>query len=941
MTACHSYSLPSPGRTHKGVKAHAGGANRPSYRSRKGGEGTLLYAWAGGTNIPSYQVPGRWALDKYQISLYAITYKKNGFAFATYMKKVISILSFALAFAATGSLSPLAAEENSGAGTVNGPVLVNAGDLGVEQGHKPFYSGSQTDLDIFRDNAVDHPDVSAAALVRLLAVMPENEVKDFRRKNCGKIVEMLAALDTEVKAGRVPAGDYSQLTAQLSPFRIHTIAFFEANPDGPSRMGPHNGQHNDGHGSHTGHHNGGERKPGVKPGTGNAGNSGDTDPDPVDALVQTRMVINSGDKDRTAEAIGKVRSEFPQNPSVQVAAATYYNETGDSVNAERTATDAIALDSGNPDAYKTRALARASLDDRKGAIEDIKKAMAINPQDESARVLSVLLESKKSAQTLKSVSSLQEMKRALGMRDDSVDAVNMGSGGAVGARIEEPAATASPDFARSKAYLKTALSKNRLGDYESAVSYASLAIEKDPANLEAYLERANAYNFMGRYDDAVRDTGHVIDKDPRNLQAYNMRAWALNRKGKSKEAETDASRAIGINPNFADAWFNRALSYEKQGDYKHMLEDFRQAAALSGAYSSRYQDAVAQYGPRVPGFANSVRPAVAASSPDGETARKGKPLRRFLLLMVLTLTGGGLVAMGLIHIVGGKEEQGKVSGRRTHPDVLSPSIFYEGVATGKYKIEKKVGEGGMGVVYLAVDQSLGRKVAIKKMNDEIKVNEREKQRFLDEARTVALLHHPNIVEIYTIFEEEDDIYLVFEYVAGRTFDKLLDSEARIPFERARSMLDETAKALAYAHSKGVVHRDLKLSNIMISEEGEVKVMDFGLARGAMESMARVSNKEVVGSPAYMAPEQELGVSSVESDVYSLGVCLYEAVSGVLPFQGPDFHFQKTHKAYQPLSETVPGASKELDALVDKCLAPEPENRFRNVEEFRRALNLAA
>jgi len=850
------------------------------------------------------------------------------------MRKEISTFLLALAITAVGPFAALSAEDEPGAGTTGSPVLVNAD--ANDPGQKPFFDGGESDLDVFRNNASDHPEVSAAALVRLLAGMPENEQATFRRQNCGKIVEMLAALDKDVKGGRVTAGDYTEIAGQLAPFRIHTLAFFEAPDNGAgsrgfNRNGPGNRPDAGGPGGD---------KPGVT--AADTGTEDGTDSNPVDALVQTRMVINSGDPEQTAAAIDKVRSEFPDNPSVQVAAATYYNETGDSKNAEKTATFAISLDSKNPDAYKTRALARATMDDRNGAIEDIRKAMSINPQDESARVLSVLLESKKSARTLKTVSSLQEMKRALGMREDTVDAVKMGSGGTVPASIEGQESASSPDFARSKAYLKTALAKNRLGDYESAAGYASLSIEKDPANLEAYLERANAYNFMGRYDDVIRDTGHVIGKDPRNLQAFNMRAWALNRKGKAADAETDASRAIGINPNFADAWFNRALSYEKQGDYKKMLEDFRQAAALSGDYSSRYQDAVAQYGPRVPGFNAAARPAPASYGPDGEVKEeKGRnPLRRFILLMIFTLTGGGLVAMGLIHITSGREEKGKISGRRTHPDVLSPSIFYEGVATGKYKIEKKVGEGGMGQVYLAVDQSLGRKVAIKKMNEEIKVNEREKQRFLDEARTVALLHHPNVVEIYTIFEEEDDIYLVFEYVAGRTLDRVLDSEARIPFERARTLLDHANGALAYAHSKGVVHRDLKLSNIMISDEGEVKVMDFGLARRAMESMARFSsNKEVVGSPAYMAPEQELGVSSVESDIYSLGVCLYESVSGVLPFQGPDFHTQKTHKAYQKLSDVVLGLPREIDAVVDLCLSPEPENRFRTVEDFRRALNL--
>ncbi|OGS12081.1 MAG: hypothetical protein A2234_07235 [Elusimicrobia bacterium RIFOXYA2_FULL_58_8] len=756
------------------------------------------------------------------------------------------------------------------------------------------------DFEVFRLRAAVGPELSAAALLRLLGELPGTAQREFRDRHCGKIVEMLTALDKSVAAGLIAGAEYDRLADQLESFNIPVILRYSPAPGG------------------------------VRKGVGNT--------DPVVSLVKTRATMNAGDVEKSEKAIVAVIDSFPENPSVRAAAAAYYAEIQNFAMAEKTATDAIALDSESPDAYRTRALARASLKDRKGAIEDIKKAVAIDPQDESARVLAVFLESRKPVHTLKTVSSLQAMRRSLGLPDDTQDAVK----GSVAAAGQEPdalaAALPSPD-SRSKIYLKTALSKNRLGDYESAVSYASLAIEKDPDNLDAYLERANSYNLLGRYDDAVRDTSFVIEKDPRSMQALNMRAWALNRNGRALDAETDASRAIGINPNFADAWFNRALSYEKLGDYRRMLEDFRQAAALSGAYSGRYQDAVAQYGPRVPGFV----PGGGAKAYLGEEvsvpAGSGRsPLQRFMLMLVFTLTGGGLVAMGLVHIVTEKKEKNVAAARATHPDVLSPSVFYEGVATGKYRIEKKVGEGGMGQVYQAVDQSLGRKVAIKKMNEEIKVNDREKQRFLDEARTVALLHHPNVVEIYTIFEEEGDVYLVFEYVEGRPLDKIIDAEARVHFPRARVILDAAAKALAYAHSKGVVHRDLKLSNIMLSDEDEVKVMDFGLARRAKESKAMFSSKEVVGSPAYMAPEQEMGTSSVESDIYSLGVCFYEIITGVLPFQGPDFHRQKTQRAYQAPSASVPGLPAGVDVLLAKCLAPEPENRFRSVEEFRSALN---
>ncbi len=807
------------------------------------------------------------------------------------MRKILSAFLF---FAISCAALQLAAEEGAG---VTQPTSLVGTEAVAHELTPPVTVGD--DLAVFRNNTKDHPEVSAEALLRKISTLPHEEVKTFRAQNCDKIAEMIASLHSSSRQSRLSREEYFNITTRLSDYGIRTMHAREPGP-------------------------GFRRAPETK--------------DPVEALVEVRVAQDEGDAQKAAVAMETARTTYPDNPGVQISVSVSYNEAKNYKMAEKSATAAINIDSKNPDAYKARALARASLEDRKGAIEDIQKAMEIAPQDESAKLLAALLESRKSVPTLKSISSVDEIKRALGALDEAPEAVVARPSMQFGTL--DTGKSAEPDYAKSKAYLQTAAAKNRLGDYANAAHYAGLAIEKDPANLSAYLERANAYNFLGRYDDAVRDASAVIEKDPSSMQAFNMRAWALNRKGQASDAETDASRAIGLNPDFADAWFNRALAYEKQGDYKHMLEDFKQAASLSGSYSSRYQDAVAQYGQQVPGFTAlpaGVKRAVVAQEEGTPAQRRRNPLSRFLVTLFFTLTGGALVAMGLIHIMTSKRE-GEATARVTHPDVLSPSIFYEGVATGKYKIERKLGQGAMGVVYEATDQSLGRKVAIKKMSDEIKVNDREKQRFLDEARTVALLHHPGIVEIHTIFEEEDNIYLVFEHVEGQTLDRVLDLEARIPFERARELFGEVAGALAYAHGKSVVHRDLKLSNMMLSTEGAVKVMDFGLARHALESAARFSNKEVVGSPAYMAPEQELGVSSVESDIYSLGVCLYECLSGVLPFQGPDFHQQKIRLAYQQPSEMVAGLPQGMDAVIAKCLAVEPEARFHSADEFRRALS---
>ncbi|KAF0126766.1 MAG: protein kinase [Elusimicrobia bacterium] len=675
--------------------------------------------------------------------------------------------------------------------------------------------------------------------------------------------------------------------------------------------------------------------PGAPGGSGTArtGPGGQRHDPLIEALVMVGEEVESGNTKQAEENISTLQSVFPRDPDVHTAAAEYFNEMENFARAADSATTAITLAPDSPDAYKARALARSSMEDRKGAIEDIRKAMAADPQDESARILSALIESRRETSSLRSLASLQDIKRSFEGGAPSATG-GTAAAGVAGLEFKSAAAAQVPpqESARAAAYLKTAASKTRLGDYEAAARYATMALDRNPASDEAHLERANAYNFLGRYEDAVRDTTRVLDHDPGNVQALNMRAWALNRKGMFREAEGDAGKAIKLNPGYADSWFNRALAYEKMGDYKRMLEDFRQAASLNTAYASRFRDAVAQYSGRVQDFDSA-----------GDTMQHGVPVQsvpvrnktgRFAMTLGLTLSGGLLIAFGMLHIVSGRRE--RQDGRDTQPDILSPSIFYEGVTSGKYKIERKLGEGGMGVVYAAVDQSLERPVAIKRMNDEIKLNENEKQRFLQEARTVALLHHPNIVEIYTIFEEDDNIYLVFEFIDGPTLDKKLEKDVMLGTASVVEIFDQVCKALAYAHSKNVVHRDLKLGNIMINSEGDVKVMDFGLARSARETLARGS-REVVGSPAYMAPEQACGVSGKESDIYSLGVCVYESLTGTLPFPGPDFQEQKEKMRYHPVSSVMAGIPRAFDPLLEKAMDPDPDKRFRTIEEFRAAL----
>ncbi|MBI5244237.1 MAG: protein kinase [Elusimicrobia bacterium] len=197
----------------------------------------------------------------------------------------------------------------------------------------------------------------------------------------------------------------------------------------------------------------------------------------------------------------------------------------------------------------------------------------------------------------------------------------------------------------------------------------------------------------------------------------------------------------------------------------------------------------------------------------------------------------------------------------------------------KYELQRKIGEGGMGLVFEGRDTSLDRPVAIKQMRPELQLLPRDKSSFLREAKTSASLHHPFIVDIYEILEVGGDLFLVFEFVDGQTVDQILDEKERMTPGEVKRALRCVCEALAFAHSRKIVHRDLKPSNIIVSRQGYAKVMDFGIARVVKDTTSRLTRADTSGTLAYMAPEQELGKSTLRSDIFSLGVTAYEMLSG--------------------------------------------------------------
>jgi serine/threonine protein kinase len=262
-----------------------------------------------------------------------------------------------------------------------------------------------------------------------------------------------------------------------------------------------------------------------------------------------------------------------------------------------------------------------------------------------------------------------------------------------------------------------------------------------------------------------------------------------------------------------------------------------------------------------------------------------------------------------------------------------------GQTIGKYRVVSRLGRGGMGTVYKAVDETLGREVAIKCLNPDLGDPEILK-RFRAEAITLARLNHPNIATLFELTEHDGELLMVMEFLRGETFDSLSQRLGPLPVDRAAQMCSQVLDALGHAHHAGIVHRDLKPANLMLTDSGQTKVMDFGLAR--MAGTERLTNDGfMVGTPAYMAPEQVLGREiDGRADVYAIGVVLFRLLTGQLPFKaesGIAMVHRQLHDAPTPIRQLrmeLPGVCEEI---LDRALAKAPKDRFQTAEDFRTAL----
>ena len=278
----------------------------------------------------------------------------------------------------------------------------------------------------------------------------------------------------------------------------------------------------------------------------------------------------------------------------------------------------------------------------------------------------------------------------------------------------------------------------------------------------------------------------------------------------------------------------------------------------------------------------------------------------------------------------------------THPSPDRLFLDFQGAVAGRYSLERELGRGGMGVVYLARDLRLERVVAVKLLPPERARDPVARDRFLREARMAAQLSHPHIIPIHAVEETGDFVYFVMSYVDGETLGARVRREGALKPADAGRILREVAWALAYAHGQGVVHRDVKPDNILLERaSGRCLVADFGIAR-SVQAPGVTGEGEVIGTPEYMSPEQASGeAGDGRSDLYSLGVVGYYALSGRLPFTSPTVAALLTqHLTTPPPPLAAPGAPLSLVAAVERCLAKDPARRFQSGEELVAELAVA-
>src|SRR5258705_4976598 len=262
----------------------------------------------------------------------------------------------------------------------------------------------------------------------------------------------------------------------------------------------------------------------------------------------------------------------------------------------------------------------------------------------------------------------------------------------------------------------------------------------------------------------------------------------------------------------------------------------------------------------------------------------------------------------------------------------------------RYEIKSLIGRGGMGDLYLALDPNTNRLVALKLLNATLDSSEL-RERFAREARALAALNHQNIVNIYDTGEFEDSPFIVMEYVRGETLAEMIKRRATLSVSQKLKLMEELCAGLAQAHEAGIIHRDVKPANLMVDQQGRLKILDFGIARVAEGNRTRVGPltqvNMLIGTPGYMSPEQfEAGEIDHRSDIFAVGAVCYELLAYSEAFAGADtIQVERRVLAGKPapLASLVPGIDPEIDEIIQRALKKDPNKRYQDAATFEKAL----
>jgi serine/threonine-protein kinase len=289
----------------------------------------------------------------------------------------------------------------------------------------------------------------------------------------------------------------------------------------------------------------------------------------------------------------------------------------------------------------------------------------------------------------------------------------------------------------------------------------------------------------------------------------------------------------------------------------------------------------------------------------------------------------------------GADQTGGGTATSTSAELQGLQVRLQRIVEGKYKIERMVGKGGMGAVFLAHDLTLDREVAIKVLPPDISQDPKVIQRFQQEAKTAAKLDHTNIIPIYRVESEGGLNYFVMKFVAGTSLEDVLEQKQALTSDYIQRVLWEAACALGHAHQRSIVHRDVKPANIMFDHDGRVMLTDFGISKALQAASAFTGTGMIIGTPHYMAPEQAKGQQvDGRADQYSMGVVGYRMITGQLPFGGDSVHTILYKHIFEPAPRTSSirqDMPPHLSEAISRALAKEPDQRYPTMEDFATAV----